>query len=63
MQEWTYDLAMAAGRDAGSANMRQHGRRGWNEDDYNVATRTFHRLYPLKPLLREALDKATMQNP
>jgi len=42
----TYHLAMAAGKDAADRNMREHGRPKWNRSDYNVAVRTFNRLYP-----------------
>lgn len=40
----TYELAMAAGRDAANRNMRKAGRSVWNEDDYNVAIDTYTRL-------------------
>ena len=46
---WTYELAMAASRDAGNRSMRAAGRTAWNEDDWNVAVATFERLYPAPP--------------
>ena len=46
MLELTYDLAMAAGRDAANRSMRAAGRSCWNEDDYNVAARELQRLWP-----------------
>lgn len=33
----TYDIAMAAGWDAGNANARKHGRRVWAREDRDVA--------------------------
>ena len=42
----TYDLAMAAARDAGNRSMRKAGRKAWNEHDYNAAVQEFHRLIP-----------------
>jgi hypothetical protein len=42
----TYDLAMAAGRDAGNRSMRRAGREQWNEDDWNRAAETFAGLWP-----------------
>jgi hypothetical protein len=43
---WTYELAMAAGKDAANARMRKAGRSKWNRADYNEACRTFNRLFP-----------------
>lgn len=40
----TYELAMAAGRDAATANMRADGRTAWNDEDYGIACATFNRL-------------------
>ncbi len=40
----TYEIAMAAGRDAGNRSMRAAGRAAWNEDDYDVAARLVARL-------------------
>lgn len=42
----TYELAMAASRDAGSRHMRAAGRTAWNEDDWNAAVTEFDRMYP-----------------
>lgn len=41
-----YALAMAAARDAADAQMRQEGRTTWAKKDWNLACRTFDRLYP-----------------
>ena len=41
----TYDLAMAAGRDAANRQMRAAKRTAWNEDDYNRAVEVFWQLY------------------
>lgn len=46
----TYELAMAAGRDAANRRMRSEGRTRWNEDDYNEAVRVFEALWPLEAL-------------
>ena len=46
MQTMTYDIAMAAARDAGNARMRKAGRTAWNRGDYNEMVRTFNRLWP-----------------
>jgi hypothetical protein len=40
----TYEIAMAAGRDAGNRSMRAAGRTSWNEDDYDAAARLAARL-------------------
>ena len=42
---WTYELAMAAAKDAANAQMRKAGRKAWSEDDYNLACKTLERLY------------------
>lgn len=42
----TYELAMAASRDAGDRHMRQHGPTKWNRDDWNAAVEEFNRLFP-----------------
>jgi hypothetical protein len=42
----TRELVYAAGRDAGYRSMRAAGRTVWNEDDYNAAAETVHRLMP-----------------
>jgi hypothetical protein len=57
---WTYDLAMAAGRDAANRHMREHGRAQWNGDDWNEASSTFWRLLgndrPPEPLASPPSD-------
>lgn len=40
----TYELAMAAGKDAANRNMRKAGRDRWNEEDADLAVDTFNRL-------------------
>lgn len=42
----TYELAMAASRDAGNERMRKAGRTAWSVGDYNHAVRTFEKLWP-----------------
>jgi hypothetical protein len=42
----TYEIAMAAARDAANRNMRKASRLVWNEDDYNVMVSEFNRLMP-----------------
>ena len=34
-------VARAAAQDRGNTHAREHGRRVWNEDDYNAACRTY----------------------
>jgi len=43
---WTYDLEMAASRDAANRSMRAAGRTHWSVEDWNVACAVFDRLYP-----------------
>ena len=43
----TYRTAMAAGEDAANRQMRKAGRTKWSRADYNIAARTFNRLYPV----------------
>jgi hypothetical protein len=43
--EFTYTLAMSAGRDAGNRSMREGGRSQWAVKDWNVACETFARLW------------------
>lgn len=43
----TRELAFAASLDAANHSMRAAARSSWNEDDYDVATRDFDRLWPL----------------
>jgi hypothetical protein len=40
----TYQLAMAAGRDAGNRSAKAAGRTAWNEDDFNTAAEVTTRL-------------------
>ena len=42
----TYEIAHAAGWDAGNRSMRSAGRLHWNEEDYNACWAEFNRLYP-----------------
>lgn len=42
--EVTYEMAMAAGRDAANANAAKHGRTSWSRADYNIACKTVERL-------------------
>lgn len=44
--EMTYDLALAAAKDAGNRQMKVNYRDAWNFDDYNLACRVLARLYP-----------------
>ena len=40
----TYELAMAAGRDAANRRMRNAGRTKWSRGDYNQAVKVFNYL-------------------
>ncbi len=40
----TYNICMAAGKDAGNRNMRKHGRKAWNVDDWNAAAEVSNKL-------------------
>jgi hypothetical protein len=42
--EMTYQIAHAAGWDAGNRSMRAAGRTKWNEDDWNAAAEVMYRL-------------------
>lgn len=42
----TYELAMAAGRDAANKQAQSAGRKAWNEDDWNLMCQTFSCLMP-----------------
>ena len=42
----TYEIAMAAGRDAATRQMRSNHRTAWSLEDYNLACRTMANLYP-----------------
>lgn len=44
----TMELAHAAAMDAGNRSAKAHGRKAWNEDDYNVAVAEYERLWPLE---------------
>ncbi len=44
----TYDLAMAAAKDAANRQMRAAGRSKWSIDDYVLMCETFDRLYPAR---------------
>jgi hypothetical protein len=43
----TYQIAMAAGRDAGNRSAMKAGRATWNDEDAAAALRTFEALYAL----------------
>lgn len=45
--ELTYQIAMAAGQDAGDKHARTHGRSVWNEEDFDVAAETFRKLHQM----------------
>jgi|HubBroStandDraft_1064217.scaffolds.fasta_scaffold335389_3 hypothetical protein len=51
----TYEVAMAAGRDAGNRRMREGGRTAWNQQDYDHSWDTFNRLYPLAGQIAEQI--------
>lgn len=44
----TYETAMAIGRDAANAQMRQAGRTVWNREDRNTAAAAFNAAYPVE---------------
>ncbi len=46
--ELDYDLCMAAGKDAGNRNMRKHGRKAWNREDWNVACAEVYMLHKIE---------------
>ena len=48
----TYDLAMAAGKDAANAQMKKAGRTAWNLDDYKLCCEMFNRLFPVQGTYR-----------
>lgn len=54
----TYDLAMAAGRDAANRSMRRNGRTTWNQEDYQAAVQTFALLQAKAEQARECDDPA-----
>lgn len=43
----TYDLAMAAARDAANRRMEAEGRKKWNREDWNEACRVFDAACPV----------------
>jgi hypothetical protein len=43
----TRQIAWAAATDAGNLSMRKAGRTAWSRKDYNVAVRTFNKLWPV----------------
>jgi hypothetical protein len=49
----TYELAMAAAKDAADRRMRKANRTKWNRADYNEMVRTFNGLYSVEAGLRE----------
>ena len=42
-----YSLAMAAARDEANRRMRKAGRKKWTRGDYNLACKTFNKLWSL----------------
>lgn len=57
----TYELAMAAARDAANLQMRANGRKKWNRDDYNAACVVFEELANGNRLPREREYEAMRQ--
>jgi hypothetical protein len=53
MNDHRYDIAMAAGCDAGNRSMREAGRTAWNEQDKEVATEEFYRLMGREPVITQ----------
>ena len=47
--EATYQVAMAAGRDAANKNAKLHGRGRWNAEDWNIAAGVVDKLRGLLP--------------
>ena len=45
----TYEIAMAAGRDAGNCSMAAGRRKAWAEEDFDKAIDTFRALLALCP--------------
>jgi hypothetical protein len=50
----TYELAMAAGKDAANLRMRKAGRTVWNRADYNESVRTFNRFWSIEDSIATA---------
>ena len=44
----TRELARAASWDAANRNMKKHGRKKWNQEDYNTAVTEYDRLWPIE---------------
>ncbi len=44
----TYDLALAASKDAANVHMRAERRTAWNVEDYAIACQTLDRLWPVQ---------------
>lgn len=40
-----YKIAHAAGWDAGNRNAKKHGRKRWSKADWNVAAKTFNKVF------------------
>ena len=45
----TYEIAMAAGFDAGNRHASKHGRKVWTVEDFDAATRTVDKLLEVDP--------------
>ena len=43
----TYEIIHAIAMDEANRNMKKHGRKRWNVDDWNVAAAVFDKLDPL----------------
>lgn len=43
--EITYELALAAGRDAANRQMCKAGRKTWSVDDWNLASKVTNEIY------------------
>ena len=50
-----YQIAMAAGQDAGDRSMREAGRTSWNDEDWNAACSTMLACYQPTPNRRKAV--------
>lgn len=46
----TYQIAMAAGRDAANRQARRNGRAAWSEADFNLAANVTAELLVLAPM-------------
>lgn len=44
--EFRRKMAMAAGWDEANRNMRKNGRTAWTVEDRDIASATFHKIYP-----------------